>query len=89
MNAKDFVIQFGSEIKKYIAYYENFKELEGAKKRDRVVDVLEEWIEKNFANLPINPVIGYIVKKVVLAVLPHIVQVAFDLIKSKVEGITE
>lgn len=89
MNTKDFILRFGDEAKKYISYYENFKELKGEKKRDRVVDVLKEWVERTISTLPINPVIRFIIKKAIIAGLPYIVQAAFNLIESRIEGITK
>ena len=89
MQVKDFVIKFGEEAKKYIAYYENFKELKGEQRKNRVIDVLTEWLERTIITLPINPVIRFILKKAIIAALPYIVQVVFNLIESRIEGITK
>lgn len=89
MNVKDFILEFGQEAKKYIVYFEQFKELTGEQKKDRVVDVLGSWVERAIGYLPINAVVKFILKKLIMAGLPHIVQVAFNLIESKVEGITK
>lgn len=89
MNAKDFVLQFGAELKKYITYYEQYKELTGEQRKQRVVEIITKWFQITIDTLPINGIVKFIIKKAITVCLPHIVQVAFDLIKSKVEGITE
>lgn len=89
MEIKEFILRFGDEAKKFIAYYEQFKELSGAQRKERVIEVLGEWVEKAIESLPINFVLKLIIKKLIISALPQIVQVAFNLIKSKVDGITK
>ena len=89
MEIKDFILAFGDKAKELISYYEGFKDLTGEQKKDRVVDVLTDFIENGIDKLPINAILKIFIKKGVIAILPHLVQLAYNLIKSKVEGITK
>lgn len=89
MEIKDFILAFGDKAKELISYYEGFKDLTGEQKKDRVVDVLTDFIENGVNKLPINAILKLFIKKAVIAILPHLVQLAYNLIKSKVEGITK
>lgn len=89
MKFKEFIKNVASETKRYIEKYEGFKELTGEEKKKRVDSIISEYIEATIDTLGLNFVFRFIVKKLLLENIPTITQIIFDLIKTKVEGITK
>ena len=89
MNINELVLNFGGKLENLIARYEEYKELNGEQKKARVVEQIGKWFEDAMDVVPINPLLKFIIKKAIIAVLPSIVQVAFDLIQSRIKGITK
>lgn len=89
MNFKDFIQTIVKETKFYISKYEQIKELDGKQKKARVDEVITDYVETTFDNIGLNFVARFIIKKLLIENIPTITQCIFDLIKSKVEGITK
>lgn len=85
----EFIIDFSEKTKYYISKYESFKELTGEEKKARVDDMVISWALPQIDLLPINFVLKICLKKIVEFCLPSITQAVFNLIKCKVDGITD
>lgn len=89
MKINEFILAFGDITQKLITEYETFKHLKGEQRKDRVVALLNQWLNKALKDLAINKVLKLAIKFLLPKVLPEIVQVVFNLIQTKVEGITK
>lgn len=89
MNLDEFILGFGEKAQKLIEEYETFKTLKGDKKKERVVDLLSQWINNTLKDVKMNKVLKFIIKMALPQVLSPIVQVAFNLIEARIEGITK
>lgn len=89
MSVKEFIRNIATEAKFYIEKYEQIKELNGKQKKARVDEVITEYIETTIDKIGLNFVAKFIIKKLLIENVPTITQCIFDLIKSKVEGITK
>lgn len=89
MKFSEFIKDFAQTVKAYIAKYEEYSELTNEQKKERVDEIITNYLEMALDNLGLNIVFKYVVKKLILANVPVLTQVIFDLIKSKVKGITE
>lgn len=89
MNFKGFIQTIVKETKFYIEKYEQFKELNGKQKKARVDEVITDYVENTIDNIGLNFIVKFIIKKILIENIPTITQCIFDLIKSKVEGITK
>ncbi len=89
MKFSEFINDFAQTVKTYIAKYEEYSELTNEQKKQRVDEIITNYLEMALDNLGLNFVFKYVVKKLILANVPVLTQVIFDLIKTKVKGITE
>lgn len=89
MQLKEFILTFGDKTKELIKYYEEFNQLKGNQKKDRVVDTLSNWIEITLKDVKMNGIFKMTIKLFIKFALPEIVQVAFNLIESNIKGITK
>lgn len=89
MKLKEFIQNIVIQSKFYIEKYEEYKELNGVQKKARVDEVIKDYIEITIDGLNVNFVLKLIVKKLLVENIPVITQCIFDLIKAKIEGITE
>lgn len=89
MKFNEFIKDFAQTVKTYIAKYEEYSELSNEQKKQRVDEIITNYLEMVLDNLGLNFVFKYVVKKLILANVPVLTQVIFDLIKTKVKGITE
>jgi hypothetical protein len=89
MNIKDFIQTVVKETKFYIEKYEQIKNLSGEQKKARVDEVITEYVENTIDNIGLNFVVKFIIKKLLIENIPVITQCIFDLIASKVQGITK
>ena len=89
MSIKEFIKGFGLTAKDYIEKYEQYKELTGEQKKARVDDILTTYCETAIDNLGLNFILKFAFKKLIVPNIPNITQVIFDLIKTKIKGITE
>lgn len=89
MKFKEFIQTITKETKFYIEKYEQIKELNGKQKKARVDEVITDYVENTIDCLGLNFVTKFIVKKLLIENIPTITQCIFDLIASKIEGITK
>ena len=89
MKIKEFIQNISKETARYIEKYEQIKDLSGEQKKARVDGVITEYIETTIDKIGLNFIIKFIIKKLLIENIPVITQCIFDLIKSKVDGITK
>lgn len=89
MNFKDFIQTIAKETKFYIEKYEQIKDLSGKQKKARVDEVITDYIENTIDNIGLNFIVKFIIKKLLIENIPVITQCVFDLIASRVQGITK
>lgn len=84
-----FIEQFGIKAKDLIAEYEKIKELKGEQRKNKVDELLLKWALPAIDTIPINIVFKFALKTFVKIGLPTITQVIFNLIETRVQGITK
>ena len=89
MDIKTFIQNLATNAKNYIEKLQQYEELSGEEKKERLDEIIEEYIEVAIDSIKMNVVFKYVLKKLLLANVPVITQVIFDLIKTKIEGITK
>lgn len=89
MKFKEFVIDFAKTAKGYIAYYETLKDLSGEEKKIRLDKKMTDLSLNIIEKAQINLVLKFIIKNYIIKNIPYITQAIFDLIKARVEGITD
>lgn len=89
MRFKEFIQSIASQTQTYIEKYEEYKELNGKQKKARVDDLITNYIEATIDNIGLNFIFKFVLKKLLIENVPNITQIIFDLIKTKVDGITE
>ena len=89
MKFNEFIKNVATQTKLYIAKYEEYKDLNGKQKKARVDDLIANYIEATIDNIGLNFIAKFVVKKLLVDNIPAITQVIFDLIASKIEGITK
>lgn len=89
MKFSEFIKDFAKTTKTYITKYEEYSELTNEQKKQRVDEIITNYLEMALDNLGMNFISKLIVRKLILENVPVLTQVIFDLIKSKVKGITE
>lgn len=89
MKIKEFIQTIVKETKFYIEKYEQIKDLNGKQKKARVDEVITDYVENTIDNIGLNFIVKFIIKKLLIENIPVITQCIFDLIASKVQGITK
>lgn len=89
MKFKDFIVTFASKTKGMIAWLEGYKELSGKEKKERLDKHLTQYVEATIDNIGLNFVLKFALRKILLNNIPTITQCIFDLVKAKVEGVTD
>ena len=89
MKFKEFIKTFVDKTKTKIADLETYKELTGPKKKAQLDLTITNWVNAFLSKDKINFVFKLIIKTIILPHIPDITQAIFDLIKTKVEGITK
>ena len=89
MSIKNFIQGFTSTTKTYIEKFEQYKELSGKEKKARVDSLVTTYCVNAIDNLGLNFVLKFAFKKLIVPNIPNITQAIFDLIESKVQGITK
>lgn len=89
MEIKEFIENFSNVSKAIIEKVETYKELTGQQKKDRVDEVVINYVVNVIDTLPLNFIVKMIFKKILMDNIPTITQVIFNLIKAKIEGITK
>ena len=89
MNFKDFVQEFVTRTKSFIAYYETIKDLTGEEKKIRLYKRMTDFANSLLDDAKVNFFVKFIIKHFVINNIPAITQAVFDLIKTKITGITK
>ena len=95
MKFKEFIEQFKEKTQRVIGALEVTKTitgvyLKGEEKKARLDETMTKWtIEQVEANSKIKVIYKFIIKKFIIPQIPYITQMIFDLIKVRVEGITQ
>lgn len=89
MNIKEFIAEFAQKTKNLITVYEQYQELTGAEKKNKVDEIITSWVQRALDSCRLNLITKYIIKTFVIKNIPAITQAVFDLIKTRVKGITE
>ncbi len=89
MKLEEFILKIGETVEKLIAEYETFKHLKGEQRKERVVKLLEQYIDNTLKDVKINKVLKALIKFFLPKILPALVQVAFNLIQTNIKGITK
>lgn len=97
-NVKQFITGVFEITTQAIKKYEEYKELTGQQKMERVNDYVVNLIFESLSNIgnecergPLfsNTLFVWIIKKIVIKCIPVITQKIYDLIQMKIEGITK
>ena len=88
MNINDFISKFAVKAKEKIAEYENL-DLNGRTKKNMLDETMTAWAEKAIDALKLNAVVKWAVKSLIIKNIPAVTQAIFDLLKAKINGITE
>lgn len=88
MELKTFIKEFAEKAKNKIAELVQ-SNLSGAEKKQMLDEKMTKWAEELLNTAKINVLIKQAVKQFVIKNIPVITQAIFDLIKSRVAGITE
>lgn len=89
MKFKEFITELKDKTKNLIQIYENYKDLTGEQKKQRVDYQVKSWIETQLITTKLNVFVKFIIKTYILNHIPDITQAIFDLIKLRIQGITE
>lgn len=89
MAIKDFIQGFSETTKNYIEKFEQYKDLKGEDKKARVDDILTTYCINAIDDLGLNFILKFAFKKLFIANIPNITQAIYDLIQTKIEGITK
>ena len=89
MKLKDFIQEFTQNTKGYIEKYEQYKDLTGEQKKARVDSLIYKYVDGVIDNIGLNFIFKFVIKKLLLENIPILTQLIFDLIKTKVDGITK
>lgn len=88
MNINDFISKFAVKAKEKIAECEKL-DLNGRTKKDMLDEVMVKWTNKTIDALKINAVYKMALKFLIVKNIPAVTQAVFDLLKAKINGITE
>lgn len=89
MNFKEFIKNVADETRHYIEKYEQYKDLTGEDKKNRVDDIIKTYIENTIDTIGLNFIVKFMVKKLLIENIPVITQCIFDLITASVAGVTK
>lgn len=89
MKIKEFIQNVAAETRHYIEKFEQYKDLSGEQKKARVDDIILTYCQNTIDSLSLNFVFKWIFKTIVIPNIPYLTQAIFDLIASKVQGITK
>ena len=88
MNINDFISKFALKAKEKIAEYEKL-DLNGRTKKDMLDEAMVNWTNKTIDALKINAVYKMALKFLIVKNIPAVTQAVFDLIKARINGITD
>ena len=86
----EFLKNFVTVTKNLIERYETeYKNLNGEGKKARLDEYLTGYTMTVIDNIGLNFIFKFVLKKLVIENIPTITQIIFDLIKTKIDGITK
>ena len=88
MNFKQFIEDTSKVAKSIIERVESYKNLKGQEKKARVDEVVTKYVTEAINVLQLNFVAKFVLKKVLIENIPTITQVVFNLIETRITGIT-
>lgn len=88
MELKTFIQEFAEKTKNKIAELAQ-TQLTGAEKKQRLDEKMTKWAEELLAKTKMNMFLKQAVKQFIISSIPVITQAIFDLLKAKINGITE
>lgn len=88
MDIKTFIQKFTEKAKNKIAELAQTK-LSGAEKKAKLDEKMTKWAESILDKAKMNIFLKQAVKQFVISSIPVITQAVFDLLKAKIQGITE
>ena len=89
MDIKTFIEDFAEKAKNLIAELEYIKGLTGAQKKQRLDEKMTKWAEELLNTSKINIILKQAIKQFIIKNIPAITQAVFDLIKTRINGITK
>lgn len=89
MKFKHFIEEFGERASDLIARYETFKDLEGEQKKEKVDEALLKWALNALETVPLNVFFKFVIKFILKNYLDDLTQVIFNLIETRIAGITK
>lgn len=89
MKFKEFINDFAETAKHLIEKYEEYKELKGEEKKERVDEALLKWSLNALDSVPINAFFKFVIKNILKNYLDDFTQIIFNLIKTRIAGITK
>lgn len=66
-----------------------YSNLTGQEKKERLDHTITTYVENMLTGIKLNFIFKFVLKKLLIPNIPFITQAIFDLIKAKIEGITE
>ena len=88
MNIKEFIQEFAKRTKSKIAELAQ-TQLSGAEKKQKLDEKMTKWAEELLNGAKMNALLKKAVKQFVISSIPVITQAVFDLLKTRIQGITE
>lgn len=88
MEIKTFIQEFTEKAKNKIAELAQ-TQLTGAEKKAKLDEKMTKWAEELLNGAKMNIILKQAVKQFVISSIPVITQAVFDLLKAKIQGITE
>ena len=87
---KDFLFNFADVVRNLIEKYETqYKNLSGPERKERLDDAIANYAITVIDNLGFNFIFKFVLKKLVIEHIPDFTQIIFNLIQTKIEGITK
>lgn len=62
--------------------------LDNTDKKDKLDETILDYVQTTMDKVKINPIVKLILKKVIVSLIPTLTQLIYDLLKSKVQGVT-
>ncbi len=89
MEIKGFIDNFVETAQMYIEKYEECKDLTGAQKKERLDDIITNYVNVALDGIGLNFIVKFIIRKLLIENIPFITQQIFNLIQARIKGITK
>lgn len=89
-SVKEFLFNFADVVRNLIEVYErDYKNLKGSERKEMLDHAIENYLNNVVENLGLNFIFKFVLKKIMIEHISDITQIIFNLIKTKIEGITK